>query len=107
TADITKLALTVTAKGVNKVYDRTTAASVQLSDDHLAGDDVVDHATALFADKNVEAGKTVSVFDISISGTDAGNYNLQNTTTSTTADITKLDITGSFTADNKVYNGTT
>ncbi len=41
-----------------------------------------------------------------MSGTDAGNYTV-NTTATTTADITARALTVSATADNKVYDGTT
>src|SRR4029079_3652590 len=87
TADITARALTVSATGVNKVYNGTTTATATLTDDRVAGDTLTDNYTATFADKNVGSGKTVSVSGISLSGTDAGNYTV-NTTTSTTADIT-------------------
>jgi hypothetical protein len=59
----------------------------------------------LFADKNVGIGKTVTLFGAGLSGADAGNY--LATVTTTTANITRLDITGSFTASNKTYDGTT
>ena len=36
TADITAAALTVTATGVNKVYDGTTTATVTLADDRVS-----------------------------------------------------------------------
>src|SRR5439155_6147054 len=89
------------------VYDGTTAATVTLSDDHLFGDDVSDsYVAASFADKNVGTAKPVSVTGISISGADAANYTA-NATASATADITQYAITVSFTADNKVYDGTT
>ena len=100
---ITARALTVTATGVNKVYDGTTAATVALSDDHLAGDVVTDaYTTASFATKSVATGKTVSVSGISISGADSGNYSF-TTTATTTANITPAPLT--ITADNqtKVY----
>src|ERR1700679_4043728 len=85
TADITPRALTVTATGVNKVYDGTTTASVTLSDNRIAGDVITDADTAAsFADKNVANTKTVTVAGISITGTDASNYTLANTTTTTT-----------------------
>ena len=75
TADITARTLTVRATGVNKVYDGTTAATVTLSDDRVAGDVFLDsYTTATFADKNVGTGKTVSVSGMSITGTDADNY---------------------------------
>ena len=44
---------------------------------------------------------------ISISGADAGNYNLLNTTATATADITARDLTVTATGMNKVYDGNT
>src|SRR5205823_1626250 len=49
--------------------------------------------SASFGDKNVGNGKVVGVSGISISGADAGNYSLQNTTASTTANITPATLT--------------
>ena len=72
----------------------------------MNGDDVTaSYTSASFNDKNVGTGKPVSVTGISISGADAGNYNLTNTTASATADITAKTVTGSFTAADKVYDG--
>ena len=108
TADITARDLTVTATGINKVYDSNTSATVTLSTDKVSGDAVLaSYTTASFADKNVGIGKTVSVIGISISGADAVNYNLLNTTAGATADITVLHITGTFTAASKIYDGNT
>jgi hypothetical protein len=108
TADITPLALTVTATGVSKVYDGTTAAAVMLSDNRIAGDSLTDsYSSASFADKNVGTGKSVAVTGITISGADSGNYSLQNTTATTTADITPLALTVTATGVSKVYDGTT
>jgi hypothetical protein len=105
TADITTRALTVTATGVNKGYDGTTAATVTLSDDRVSGDVfTASYAVASFGDKNVGTGKPVSVSGISISGLDAGNYTF-NTTASTTADITARALTITATGVNKVYDG--
>ncbi len=107
TANITVRTLTVSATGVNKQYDGTTSATVTLSDNRVAGDVFTDsYTSASFTNKNVGTGKTVNVSGISISGTDAGNYTF-NTTAITTANITPLHITGSFTASNKVYDGNT
>src|SRR5204862_428938 len=107
TADISARALTVSAAGVNKVYDGTTDATATLSDDRLLGDLLTDaYVAANFADKNVGTAKPVSVTGISISGADAANYTA-NATASATADITQYAITVSFTADNKVYDGST
>src|SRR5439155_6284195 len=88
TANIGARPLTVTAHGVGKVYDGTNAATVTLTTDALSGDVVTASDAAIFADKVVGTGKPVSVSGISIGGADATNYGLQNTTASTTANIT-------------------
>ncbi len=80
--------LTVTATGVNKVYDGTTTATVTLADNRLAGDNItVSYSSAAFVTADVGTGKTVNVAGISISGADAGKYTLGNSTATTTADI--------------------
>jgi LPXTG-site transpeptidase (sortase) family protein len=95
TADISPRTLTVTATGVNKIYDGTTAASVTLSDDRVGSDDLTtDYATASFLDPNVGSGKPVNVGGISITGgTDVDNYILGNITAATTANIAIADQT--------------
>src|SRR5205823_662814 len=108
TANITARALSVTAAGVNKVYNGTNNATVTLADNRLSGDSIsTSYSSASFADKNVGTARTVSVSGISITGTDAGNY-FANTSTSTTANITArgLTVTG-ISAANKVYDGST
>jgi hypothetical protein len=100
TADITPRNLTVSAAGINRVYDGTTIATVTLSTDKVSGDSVIPaYTSASFADKNVGTAKTVSVTGITISGTDAANYNLTSTAASTTANITARPVT--VTADPK------
>ncbi|MDD5336627.1 MAG: YDG domain-containing protein, partial [Rhodoferax sp.] len=72
-ADITPKALTVSATGVNKVYDGGNVASVILRDNRVAGDVLsLSDTSASFADKNVGTAKAVSVSGISVAGTDAG-----------------------------------
>jgi hypothetical protein len=106
-ASITPLTLTVNATGVNKVYDATTAATVILTDDPLAGDDLIlGYASAAFNNKNVGNNKAVSVSGISATGADADDYAI-NTVATTTADITPAVLTVSATGENKVYNATT
>jgi hypothetical protein len=101
TANITQAPLTVTAIGHDKLWDGSTTATVSLSDNHLAGDNVIDsYASASFSDSNVGTNKTVTVTGIAISGSDAGNYALQNLTTTTTADI--LSPTGPTVIDDSV-----
>src|SRR5579884_2333395 len=107
TANITARPLTVTAAGSDKVYDGTTAATVTLSDNRIAGDMFADsYTTAAFTDKNAGNGKTINVSGISIAGADAGNYTF-NTTTTATANITPRPLTVTVTGINKVYDGTT
>src|SRR5213078_549246 len=106
TADITARSLTVSATGVNRIYDGTSNATVTLSDNRVAGDTLSSSYTgASFANKNAGTAKTVSVSGIAISGTDAANYTA-NTTATTTADITARSLTVSATGVNRVYDGT-
>ena len=108
TANLTPAPLTVTAAGVNKVYDTTTGATVTLSDNHLGNDVVTDSYTvASFADKIAANGKAVSVSGIGIAGADAANYALQNTTAGTSANITPVPLTVAAGGVNRVYDGTT
>ncbi|MGV8870249.1 MAG: YDG domain-containing protein [Janthinobacterium svalbardensis] len=93
TADITPAALTVSASGVNKVYDATTNAAVSLRDNRIGNDQLsIASNGASFSDKNAGVGKTVTVAGISLSGTDAGNY-VVNTSASTTATISQAALT--------------
>lgn len=107
-ANITSRSLTVSATGQNRAYDGTTAATVTLSDNRVAGDSLTtSYSSAVFANKNVGNGKTVTVSGIQVNGTDAGNYSLSSTIATTTATITGLTLTVSATGVNRVYNGTT
>ncbi|GLQ99726.1 YDG domain-containing protein [Dyella mobilis] len=107
TANVTPLAIAVTATGTNKVYDGNTLDTVGLGSSGVIAGDQVDFAStsANFSDKNAGNGKAVTVDGISASGADAGNYVLLNTTTTTTANITPLAITISATGTNKVFDG--
>lgn len=100
TADIAKADITavtgITAN--NKVYDATTAASLNTGaaayTGKIAGDNLT-VATVIgnFSDANAGLGKTVNISGISLGGADAGNYNLTTTTASTAADISQRAIT--------------
>src|SRR5207253_10236179 len=84
------------------------SASVTLSDDRIAGDILTEtYATASFANKNVGNNKPVSVSGIATSGLDAGNYSLNSTSASTTANVSPRSLTVSATGVSKVYDGTT
>jgi hypothetical protein len=105
-ANITPLGITVTGTGTNKVYDAGVNDVVSLASGGVISGDVVTFAdtSATFADKNVGTGKTVSIAGITASGTDSGNYTLNNATASTAANITPLGITVTGTGANKVYD---
>jgi filamentous hemagglutinin family protein len=109
TASISKAALTVGATGIDKVYDTTTAATVNLTDNRLANDSLtVAYGSASFADKNVGTNKAVMVSGLTIGGADAGNYVIDTTAaTQTTAAISKAALTIGATAFDKVYDTTT
>lgn len=99
TADITARALTVSATGLNKVYDGTPAGTVKLSDNRISGDTLTtSYASASFADPNVGNSKTVNVSGISVTGTDAHDY-VANTAATTFANITLAPLT--VTANNQ------
>ncbi|WP_300555077.1 YDG domain-containing protein, partial [Limnohabitans sp. Rim8] len=113
TANITKADISAVTgiTAANKVYDATTAATLNTSAAGFTGkigSDVlnVSAASGAFADKNAGAGKNVSITGITLGGADAGNYNLVSSTASTTADISKADISAvtGITAANKVYD---
>ncbi len=107
TASITALHVTGAFTAGNKVYDGTTDASVLTRSlvGAISGDAVeLTGGTAAFADKTVGTGKVVTLSGAALSGADAGNYVLDSVAT-TTASITALHITGSFTAADKVYDG--
>ncbi len=77
------------------------------SDNRVAGDDITENYTAAFFDKNAGTGKTVSVTGITLSGADAGNYTVVDSTTSTTANIAPRTLAVSATGVNKVYDSMT
>ena len=109
TADITALGITGNFTAQNKVYDGNNTAVVltRTLNGVLAGDVgqvSLTGGTATFADAQVGTGKTVTLAGSTLTGLAAGNYSLVSVGT-TTADITALGITGSFTAQNKVYDG--
>jgi hypothetical protein len=106
TANITPAVLTVSAAGLNKVYDATTGATVTLTDNGVAGDQLsLSFMNASFANKNVGNAKTISVGGIDVSGADAGDYTF-NTTATTTADITPATLTVAAIGSSKLYDGT-
>ena len=75
TANITPLTLTVSATAINKVYDGTTAATVTLADNRVAGDALLmPTRRSPSATRTWAPARSVTVSGITITGTDAGNY---------------------------------
>jgi hypothetical protein len=109
TANITALEITGNFTADNKVYDGSNSATVLTRTlNGVISPDVVELAggTATFSDEDVANGKTVTLTGATLSGADAGNYSLGSVAT-TTANITALEITGNFTAGNKIYDANT
>src|SRR5918992_708164 len=87
---------------------RTVTASQAGDADYHAADEVAldgDVAAASFADRHVGEDKPVTATGFTLAGADAGNYTLTMQTAS--ADIPARELTGSFSAEDKVYDGTT
>jgi hypothetical protein len=88
-ASINAKNLTVSAIAKNKPYDGNNKADVTLSENKIIGDVISStYILAEFDTKDVGNNKTVTVTGISISGVDAGNYSLTNTTATASASIT-------------------
>ncbi len=108
TAEITAKPVTGRITATDRVYNGTDIASVTSAlgaTDVVSGDTVSLSATdAKFADKNAGANKIVSA-NLALTGLDAANYRLTALTATTTATITKAPVQASYTANNKVYNG--
>lgn len=97
TADITAKSLTVSgASAQNKTYDGSTAATISGASlvGVESGDAVSVSGGGTFADANAANGISVSA-NLSLSGTDAGNYSLTQPT-GLTANITKANQTITF-----------
>ncbi len=119
TANITARPLTISGSftASNKPFDGTTAASIATNSlvlSNVVGSDDVSltSVVAAFSTAAVGNGKTVSITSASLTGAAADNYSLSIAGAPTaTANITTaggtVTIGGSFTANNKVYDGLT
>jgi hypothetical protein len=112
---ITPKSITASLTGsVSKTYDATTSvtlgtANYQLSG-ILGGDTVwVDETSGSYDTKNVGTGKMVTAGDLLLSGGQAGDYVLSNTSASAPiGTITQKSVTASLTGTvSKTYDGTT
>ena len=92
----------------NKDYDRSTSATptgTAVIDGKVGSDDVtVTAGAASFDNENVGTDKIVTFTGYSLSGADAGNYNLKGQPASVTANIAAKEVTiTSLTAANRSY----
>ena len=115
-ASIAKATLTATLTGtVTKVYNGSTTASLGSSNFSLStlahgGDDVhVAATTGTYGTADVGTGINVSVSGLTLSGTDADNYNLTTASLSgTIGSITQASLNAALTGTvGKVYDGNT
>lgn len=114
TAAITPKALTLTGvSGITRIYDGTTAVTLDLTGAQLGGiilgDDVtLASALGLYADKNAGTGKEISLSGYLLSGLAAGNYTLTITPGTVTGTVERAVISsiGGIIALNKTADGT-
>ncbi|WP_210546553.1 YDG domain-containing protein [Rhodoferax sp. PAMC 29310] len=127
TADITPKAITASGvTGTTKVYDATTAATLNLSavvlkikeaagsgmsSDNKAytGDMVAlvtTGATGTFADKNAGTGKAFTITGYTLSGSDAGNYTISDASAASGSITAKAITASGVSASTKVYDAT-
>jgi filamentous hemagglutinin family protein len=109
TITINKKEITATYSADDKTYDGTTLANVNGSlVDAINGDSISLIQSANFEDKNAGSNKKINITNIALSGDDALNYTLTSPTTATTnANINKKEITATYSANDKIYDGTT
>ena len=117
TANINAQTVTVTSgiSAVNKTYDGNTNATLNTDNALFSGkitnDNLSATATGAFFDKNAGGNKIVKISNITLGGTDAGNYTLAGSgnQAETTAEIIRAAITAvtNITAQDKTYDGTT
>jgi len=107
---ITPASLTLSASGINKTYDGSTAATGAAisAANAFTGDDVSAlAATGAYAGANVGSGN-VTLGGLSLAGADAVNYSLASTSLTGTGSITAKQLTlAGLTVANKTYDGTT
>jgi len=107
TLTISQARLTAHITVEDKIYNGTAAATiVNRSLSGLISSDVVglSGGVATFVNKNVGVDKPVTVTGLTLTGTDAANYTVSSTA-STTADISPAPLTASVVVQSKVYDG--
>ena len=107
TVNITPRALLATATAADKFYDGSTAATVALADNRVAGDSLtLTPAAARFAGKDAGAAQAVTVTGLALTGADAGDYVLASTGASSSAAIKPAPLAVNANGLSKVYGET-
>jgi hypothetical protein len=118
TFDITQKPLTATVTVDEKDYDGNDSAIINTItlEGIVEWDGIEDTVSADFSDFSVATANfvsenagthAISTKGVVLDGADKDNYTLDNTAITGEGTINPLGITGSFTAENKVYDGTT
>ena len=109
--EVTQKSLTASASNVSKVYDGNTSMNgVTIGLDTLETNDVVSvDGSGAFSSKNQGTGLSYTVNNLVLAGTDASNYYLSGGTSFSGSNgvITKKDLSVSYTATDKTYDGST
>lgn len=79
TASILARPLQLQFLGLDKVYDGSTAAQVDPTDDRVSGDQLTIDYTAAFVDRHAGAARPIRVDAIALRGADAANYSAPST----------------------------
>ncbi|MGB1237509.1 MAG: beta strand repeat-containing protein, partial [Pseudomonadales bacterium] len=109
TATIGAKDLTYSAVGTNKTYNGNRGATVNFSSGDIISGDTVNIAAAnsRFIDANAGVAKTVNFNGVSLTGADAGNYNLTSATAGTvTANIDRRQLNVRLKNQRKRADGT-
>ncbi|WP_264593270.1 YDG domain-containing protein [Sphingobium sp. B1D7B] len=105
---ISKRDLTTSVTVNDKVYDGTRTASGSFGplQNVVTGDNVAASAVMTFNDRNAGTNKLVTISNATLTGADAGNYNLLPLASAATADITKASLVLTAVTDIRQYDGT-
>lgn len=104
-ADIDKANLVLVGTTQDKIYDGSDSAQTSFTDNRIAGDVLTVMATdSRFSDKNAANDKSVITNGITVVGADADNYTW-NASETTSASISKADLSLAANANGKVYDG--
>ncbi|MDY0177020.1 MAG: YDG domain-containing protein [Lentisphaeria bacterium] len=110
-AAITAKTIRLGFRAEDKAYDGTTAALIPLDSidfgEQLAAGDAVNFTAAVGVFAQAKVGEwpvSVNLADCSVAGNEEGNYDI-GFATNVTAEITPKQLSVSFSADDKVYDG--